>query len=197
MWYPPPGLTVKFKSMSKAIRNISFLLRASAAGVAIISLIGCAKLNSDEPLINFNRSSQPSSSYTWDDFLKDTDNNGNETVELEEFNGYLIRQRGQAAEVADSFSDMDLDADGSIDELEFAERSPTQVATNDTKIESCDSFQIDGDRNDDASINLTEWLSMPRRNPNRPKRDQFDEFDLNGDGEVTGTEYGAVSRREN
>jgi len=89
-----------------------------------------------------------STNYSWSDFLKDTDNNGDETVQLDEFNGQPW-----------------------ID------------------------FQFGADRNDNAGISLTEWVNMSPRQANTPGRDQFSQYDLNGDGQVTRNEYIAVSKQ--
>jgi len=179
--------------MYRANQTFSPLLRFPAVGIATIFLAGCAVLESDKPLVNFGNSN--STNYTWSDFLKDTDNNGDESVQLDEFNGYLIRQRGQAANVNSSFSEMDLDANGSIVESEFNALTETGVVAVAPNVQSWKDFQFGADKNDNGSISLNEWINMSPRQANTPRRDQFNEYDLNGDGQVNSVEYDTVSAR--
>lgn len=168
------------KSMYKSIQRISQLLHPSAVGITVLFLSGCATLGLER------------SGYNWGDFLKDTDSNGSQSVELDEFDDYLTRQGGQSENVPDSFSDMDLDGNGSIDESEFVARgSITEVS----QVQSWPSFSSLADRNDDGNVNYTEWVNAPRKQANAPKREEFNKYDINGDGEVTLDEYNIASKQ--
>ena len=178
--YRLQDLLGKLKSMYKAIQDISLLLRSLAIGLTTIVLAGCATLDLG------------SKSYNWTDFLKDTDSNSNKSVELNEFTDYLARQGGASEDVPDSFDDMDLDNNGSINESEFTTRRSITAAS---KVQSWRSFQSEADRNDDGTINSIEWAAAPRQQANAPKREEFNRYDINGDGEVTVAEYEIIIKQ--
>lgn len=180
--------------MYKAAQSITPLLRIPAIGIATIFFAGCAVLESDKPLVSFGKS-KSTNNYTWGDFLKDTDNNGDATVQLDEFNGYLIRQRGQAASVTSSFSEMDLNANGSIDESEFNALSETGAVAVASNVQPWVDFQFGADRNDSGGVSLNEWINMSPRQANTPGPNLFSEYDLNGDGQVDSVEYRTVSKQ--
>ncbi len=172
--------------MYKAIRINTPLVRSVALGCAAVSLMGCAALDS---ALNGDKSE-----YNWVAFLKDTDSNANNTVEPDEFTDYLTRQGGQSEDVPDSFSDMDQNGDEAIDEVEFTQR-PSKKAKEANKVQSWSSFLSAADRNVDGSINSTEWASASRKHPNAPKQDQFSQYDIDGDGQVTEREYKIASEQ--
>ena len=167
--------------------NKSQLIRFPALTFISLFLAGCISGNNDWQL--FGGKDSDANAYTWNDFLKDTDSNGSKTVEADEFTDYLARQGGTSENVTDTFSEMDVDTNGSIEESEFNTRPSEKRAAEAPTVLAWLSFLTHADRNDDGTLSEQEWSTVSRKLENAPKRDEFRRYDIDGDGQVTRTEY--------
>ncbi len=179
--------------MSRTIQSRLQSTTFCAAAIIAAFVAGCSTPNLDGPIFGKSKSSKPN--YSWNDFLKDTDSNGNTIVETSEFNDYLTRQGGQSDDVPESFSEIDVNGNGSISEAEFNERASIQALLTSPDVHPWESFVVEADRNDDGDISGNEWAIAPREQPNVPKRNEFKKYDLNNDGQVSRDEYLKASKQ--